>query len=311
MLMGEAAGHAPSCAIDGVKAGTARPTGSPIPVQDVSVPALQAALPRGRVGPGAADRAVPGAGRERLTGPSRPRRPVRSAGVTRLVHLRREVSDRRCLTEGFRRARSASIVAGLRRGATHQDGGRAMATFTRSVSTCLSSAAALSLAATLLVIPNPGMVPAAAAYAPLQAPLRPPVTAAGERLESSALTSTSHVLVYGGTPGGIVAAISAARAGATVRLLEPTSHLGGMMANGSPTPTSVTRRRSAGSRAACSRGSSDARARAPRSSPSSRTSRSGCSSSCSARQASASTTTSDWSDPAAPPSTTGGSAPSR
>ncbi len=107
-----------------------------------------------------------------------------------------------------------------------------MATFTRSVSTCLSSAAALSLAATLLVIPNPGTVAPAAAHAPLQAPLRAPVTAAGERLEPSAVTSTSHVLVYGGTPGGIVAAISAARAGATVRLLEPTSHLGGMMANG-------------------------------------------------------------------------------
>ncbi len=47
MLMGEAAGHAAVLAIDGVKAGTARPTGSPIPVQDVSVPALQAALRAG------------------------------------------------------------------------------------------------------------------------------------------------------------------------------------------------------------------------------------------------------------------------
>ena len=42
----------------------------------------------------------------------------------------------------------------------------------------------------------------------------------------------SEVLVYGGTPGGVLAAVTAARAGANVTLLEPTAHLGGMMSNG-------------------------------------------------------------------------------
>jgi hypothetical protein len=47
MVMGEAAGAAAVLAIHGVKAGLAAPTGSPIPVQDISVPALQAALDAG------------------------------------------------------------------------------------------------------------------------------------------------------------------------------------------------------------------------------------------------------------------------
>jgi len=47
MLMGEAAGRAAVLAMAGVKAGAARPTGSPIPVQDVSMPALQTALQAG------------------------------------------------------------------------------------------------------------------------------------------------------------------------------------------------------------------------------------------------------------------------
>ncbi len=42
----------------------------------------------------------------------------------------------------------------------------------------------------------------------------------------------TDVLVYGGTPGGILAAVAAARAGARVILLEPTRHLGGMMSSG-------------------------------------------------------------------------------
>lgn len=40
------------------------------------------------------------------------------------------------------------------------------------------------------------------------------------------------LLVYGGTPGGIATAVSAARAGATVLLIEPSSHLGGMTTGG-------------------------------------------------------------------------------
>ncbi len=49
---------------------------------------------------------------------------------------------------------------------------------------------------------------------------------------SAATTVRTDVLVYGGTPGGVVAAVTAARAGARVVLLEPTRHLGGMMSSG-------------------------------------------------------------------------------
>ena len=40
------------------------------------------------------------------------------------------------------------------------------------------------------------------------------------------------VIVYGGTPSGVIAATAAARAGASVALLEPSQHLGGMIASG-------------------------------------------------------------------------------
>lgn len=40
------------------------------------------------------------------------------------------------------------------------------------------------------------------------------------------------VVVYGGTAGGVMTAISAAREGLTVALLEPTNHLGGMVTGG-------------------------------------------------------------------------------
>ena len=42
----------------------------------------------------------------------------------------------------------------------------------------------------------------------------------------------ADVCVYGGTPGGITAAISAAREGASVVLLEQTRHLGGLSTSG-------------------------------------------------------------------------------
>ena len=42
----------------------------------------------------------------------------------------------------------------------------------------------------------------------------------------------SDVVVYGGTPGGITAAISAAREGASVVLLEQTRHVGGLTTSG-------------------------------------------------------------------------------
>src|SRR6266850_8183287 len=40
------------------------------------------------------------------------------------------------------------------------------------------------------------------------------------------------VVVYGGTAGGVIAAVSAARQGLMVALLEPGKHLGGMVSGG-------------------------------------------------------------------------------
>jgi flavin-dependent dehydrogenase len=44
--------------------------------------------------------------------------------------------------------------------------------------------------------------------------------------------STFDVVVYGGTPGGVLAAVAAARGGASVVLLEQTRHVGGMSTSG-------------------------------------------------------------------------------
>jgi hypothetical protein len=57
-----------------------------------------------------------------------------------------------------------------------------------------------------------------------------PVTAqppAGEPVHT-----VSQVVVYGGTPSGVAAAVAAARAGMTVSLIEPTGRIGGMMSSG-------------------------------------------------------------------------------
>ena len=40
------------------------------------------------------------------------------------------------------------------------------------------------------------------------------------------------VIVYGGTAGGVMSAIAAARSGATVLLIEPGQHIGGMLTGG-------------------------------------------------------------------------------
>jgi hypothetical protein len=45
-------------------------------------------------------------------------------------------------------------------------------------------------------------------------------------------TRTFDVVVYGGTAGGVIAAVAAAREGARVALLEPRDHLGGMVSGG-------------------------------------------------------------------------------
>jgi len=51
-------------------------------------------------------------------------------------------------------------------------------------------------------------------------------------LLSHAQTTNADVIVYGSTPGGYCAAIAAAREGASVILLEPTAHVGGMNTGG-------------------------------------------------------------------------------
>ncbi len=53
----------------------------------------------------------------------------------------------------------------------------------------------------------------------------------GARLSAAADISTT-VLVYGGTPAGIAAAVAAAKAGQSVVLVEPSRQVGGMMTNG-------------------------------------------------------------------------------
>jgi hypothetical protein len=55
-----------------------------------------------------------------------------------------------------------------------------------------------------------------------------PTLAAGQ----ASAPQRADVVVYGGTPAGIVAAVAAAREGATVILVEPGHHLGGMVAGG-------------------------------------------------------------------------------
>jgi hypothetical protein len=54
------------------------------------------------------------------------------------------------------------------------------------------------------------------------------VTAAEGPLEDV----SAQVVVYGATPSGVLAAVSAARTGASVALIEPTAHVGGMMSSG-------------------------------------------------------------------------------
>jgi S-formylglutathione hydrolase FrmB len=52
------------------------------------------------------------------------------------------------------------------------------------------------------------------------------------RANSGAQTQAFDVVVYGGTPSGVISAIAAAREGARVALIEPTGHLGGMVSGG-------------------------------------------------------------------------------
>lgn len=49
---------------------------------------------------------------------------------------------------------------------------------------------------------------------------------------SAAIEKSADVIVYGATPGGIAAAIGAARSGSSVILIEPTRRIGGLVTNG-------------------------------------------------------------------------------
>jgi hypothetical protein len=56
--------------------------------------------------------------------------------------------------------------------------------------------------------------------------------ALGAALRASTPAPDPDVLVYGGTPGGIAAAVAAAKAGRTVLLVEPARRVGGLVTNG-------------------------------------------------------------------------------
>jgi FAD dependent oxidoreductase len=59
---------------------------------------------------------------------------------------------------------------------------------------------------------------------------RPPLVAAGR--DPTTATVIEDVVVYGATAGGVIAAVTAAREGARVLLLEPGRHVGGMVSGG-------------------------------------------------------------------------------
>lgn len=50
--------------------------------------------------------------------------------------------------------------------------------------------------------------------------------------QPASVATTADVVVYGSTPGGVCAAIAAAREGVSVILLEPTDHVGAMTTGG-------------------------------------------------------------------------------
>ena len=52
------------------------------------------------------------------------------------------------------------------------------------------------------------------------------------KVPASAATRDFDVVVYGGTAGGVIAAVAAAREGLKTALLEPTAHIGGMVSGG-------------------------------------------------------------------------------
>jgi len=59
-----------------------------------------------------------------------------------------------------------------------------------------------------------------------------PAPAAEEPAALAAGNVTADIVVYGGSPSGVMAAVSASHPGVRVVLIEPTGHVGGMMSNG-------------------------------------------------------------------------------
>src|SRR5687767_6636953 len=51
-------------------------------------------------------------------------------------------------------------------------------------------------------------------------------------ITAAAAEHRHDVVIYGGTAGGVVSAITAAQEGATIIVLEPTQHIGGMVTGG-------------------------------------------------------------------------------
>src|ERR1700749_850967 len=51
-------------------------------------------------------------------------------------------------------------------------------------------------------------------------------------ISAQAATQNFDAVIYGGTAGGVIAAVSAAREGLKTALLEPTAHIGGMVSGG-------------------------------------------------------------------------------
>jgi hypothetical protein len=62
--------------------------------------------------------------------------------------------------------------------------------------------------------------------------LAAPLAAVATPTPARASSHTSDVLVYGATPGGVIAAVTAARGGAKVTLIDPSGHVGGMVSSG-------------------------------------------------------------------------------
>ena len=60
-----------------------------------------------------------------------------------------------------------------------------------------------------------------------------------------AAQQSAEVVVYGGTPSGVIAVVAAARQGRQVLLVEPSKHIGGVIAGGL-TKTDIGRRETIG-----------------------------------------------------------------